>query len=83
MPRAAYLVDDFQDAYFEALLGNEASIFYSEIKNNDNLAEGHRLRLPPENRLLNFYTKDVEVASTLGVYRSVGEAVLTRLQSDD
>lgn len=83
MKRAAFLVDDLQDMYFEGLLASEASIFYSEIKNNDNLAEGHRLRLPPENRLLNFYLKDVEIASELGVYRSVGEAILARLESDD
>lgn len=84
MARAEEIVDDFQDMYFEALLANDSSILFFEIKNNDNLAGGgHRLRLPPENRLLNFYLKDVSVAADLGVYRSVGEALLSRIESDD
>jgi hypothetical protein len=82
MERVEALVDDFQDNFFEALLANEASVFYSEIKNSQNLDGGHRLRIPSENRLLSFYLKDVTVAGRLGVYRSIGEAVLSRLSSD-
>ncbi|WP_313054390.1 hypothetical protein [Pseudomonas lopnurensis] len=84
MERAARFVDDFQDEFFEALLANEASVFYSELKNNDNFGGGgHRLALPDENRLIRFYCNDVNVAARLGVYRSVGEAVLARIDADE
>jgi hypothetical protein len=84
MERAPRFEEDFQDEFFDALLANEASVFYSELKNNDNFGEGgHRLALPDENRLLRFYCVDVDVAARLGVYRSVGEAVLARIDADD
>jgi hypothetical protein len=84
MERATSFVEGFQDEFFDALLANEASVFYSELKNNDNFGEGgHRLALPDENRLLRFYCVDVDVAARLGVYRSVGEAVLTRIDADE
>jgi hypothetical protein len=82
MDRSTMLVDDFQDVYFEALLEDESSVFYSELKNNQNLAQGYRLYLPPENQLLFFYFGDVSVAAKLGVYRSVGEAMLSRISHD-
>jgi len=80
--RSQTLVDDFQDEFFEALLADESSIFYAELKNNQNLRQGHRLRIPAENRLLAFYLKDVAIAAKLGVYRSVGEAMLSRISFD-
>ncbi len=83
MLRAEAMLEDFQDEFFEALLASESSIFYSELKNNHNLAGGHRLALPSENRLLSFYLKDVKVAARLGVFRSLGEAMLSRIDSDD
>jgi hypothetical protein len=74
----------FQDEFFDALLASEASVFYSELKNNENFGDrGHRLALPDENRLLRFYCADVDVAARLGVYRSVGEAVLARIDADE
>lgn len=81
---ATRVEERFQDEFFAALLDNETSVFYSEIKNNDNLSgSGHRLALPDENRLLRFYCVDVDVAARLGVYRSVGEAVLARIDTDE
>lgn len=84
MERATRIEEGFQDEFFDALLANEASVFYSEIKNNHNFGGGgHRLALPDENRLLRFYCADVDVAARLGVYRSVGEAVLARIDADE
>jgi hypothetical protein len=84
MERATLIEAGFQDEFFDALLANEASVFYSELKNNDNFgAGGHRLALPDENRLLRFYCADVDVAARLAIYRSVGEAVLARIDADD
>jgi len=83
MTQATRLVDDFQDNFFDSLLRNESSIFYSELKNSHNLDGGHRLRILPENRLISFYLKDVQVAASLGVYRSLGESMLSMIDSDD
>lgn len=84
MERATRFVDSFQDDFFEALLANETSLFYSELRNNDNLGTGgYRLALPDENRLLRFYCADIDIAARLGVYRSVGEAVLARIDADE
>lgn len=84
MNRATSIEDSFQDEFFNALLTNEASIFYSELKKNDNFSGGGRRLAPPEeNRLLRFYFVDIGVAANLGVYRSVGEAVLSRIDADE
>lgn len=79
------VLEEFEDEFFDALLANEGSILYSELKNSQNLngGEGHRRAIPQENRLLAFYLKDVTVAARLGVYRSLGEAVLSRIDADD
>lgn len=84
MDRAALIVDGFQDEFFRALFADESSVLYAEVKNNHNYGGvGSRLHLPEENRLLRFYCANVEAADRLGVYRSVGEAVLSRIESDD
>lgn len=83
MKRLTAIIEYFQDVYFQALLANTSSVFFTEIRNSKNLREGSRLYLPAENRLLNFYCKDVSIAAELGVYSAVGEAILMRLESDD
>lgn len=84
MGDAMSIEEDFQGNFFDALLANDTSIFYNEIKSNDNFGEGgHRLALPEANRLLRFYCFDVSVAAGLGVYRSVGEAVLAIISADE
>lgn len=84
MERASYVADGFQDEYFNALLANDSSVLYTELKNNENTGDnGNRLALPDENRLLQFYCADVQMAARLGVYRSVGEAALAVIDADD
>lgn len=84
MARTTLVEDGFQDEFFNALLANETSVLYSELKNNQNLGNaGHRLALPDENRLLRFYCANVDVAARLGVFRSVGEAVLAHIDADE
>lgn len=84
MERATRFVESFQDDFFNALLADEASVFYHELKNSRNFGKGgHRLALPDENRLLRFYCFDIDVAARLAAYRSVGEAVLARIDADE
>ena len=82
MVPAQSIVDDFQDEFFAALLADESSIFFSEMKNNHNMAKGNRLLIPAENLLVSFYLHDVETAAKLGVYRSLGEAMLSTISND-
>jgi hypothetical protein len=83
MERVTQLEEGFQDEFFNALLANEASVLFGELKNNQNFGNGrHRFALPDENRLLRFYCVNIDVADRLGVYRSVGEAVLARIDAD-
>lgn len=84
MERATRFVEDFQDEFFDALLAHDFSVLYSELKNNHNFGgSGYRLTLPDENRILRFYCADVDVAARLGVYRSIGESVLARIDADE
>lgn len=84
MERATRFVESFQDEFFSALLADESSIFYTELKNNENYSgAGRRIAIPEENRLLRFYCFDVSVAARLEVYKSVGEAVLARIDADE
>lgn len=83
MKRFTAIVEDFQDVYFQALLANTSSVFFTEIRNSQNLSQGNRLYLPPENLLLSFYCKDVRIAAELSAYTSVGEAILVRIESDE
>jgi len=85
MEPAGLIAREFQEDFFHALFDDDASILFAEIKNSENLAgaQGHRLALPEENQLLAFYLKDVRIAGKLGVYRSAGEAVISRIESDE
>ncbi|MVW78092.1 hypothetical protein [Bordetella sp. 02P26C-1] len=84
MECATLMEESFQHEFFDALLANGSSILYHELKNSHNFGKGgHRLALPEENRLLRFYCCDIRVAARLGVYQSVGEAVLARIDTDE
>lgn len=80
IPRS--LRSDFGDLFFQALISDESSIFYSELKNNINNSDGYRTPPGPTSRLLSFYLNDVRVAQKHAVYRSVGEAVCQKIDSD-
>lgn len=79
MEHAMQYTGDFQNEFFHALLANDDSALYSELKNNGNYSGSV---LPDENRILRFYCADVDVAARLEVYQSVGEAVLARIDAD-
>lgn len=74
--------EDFVELFMDALLSDSGSRLYIELKNNENLNGRHRLALPPTNRILHFFFKDVSVAAHHGLYRAIGESVLRRLDED-
>lgn len=80
IPRS--LRSDFCDLFFQALISDESSIFYSELKNNINTSHGYRTPPEPNNKLLSFYLKDVRIAQKHAVYRSVGDTVCQKIDGD-
>ena len=82
LERPEVVREDFVELFIEALLADSTSRLYVELKNNKNLNGRHRLALPPTNRILYFFFKDVSVAAHHGLYRAIGEPVLRRLDED-
>lgn len=76
------LRSEFSDDFIRELMQDETSVFYSELKNNRNLAGRYRYYLPDENKLLNFFFKDVKIAARLGIYKGAGETVCQIIDSD-
>ena len=71
----------FVDHYLRELISDHTSVLFSEIRNNQNFAnsEGHRYRLPTNNRLLHYLFSDASVAERLGVWKPIGDQVLFEL----
>lgn len=74
--------EDFVELFMDALLSDNGSRLYVELKNNENLNGRHRLGLPSANKILCFFFEDVSVAAHHGLYRAIGESVLRRLEED-
>lgn len=72
--------EEFTDLFIQALIEDDTSIFYAELKNNHNLNGHHRLALPPENKLLRYFFSDVRVAAKFGIFRPVGETVCRTIE---
>lgn len=70
---------EFVDLYITELVKNEASVFYRELANNQNMAVGNRYWLPRTNRLLYFFLNDAEAAKHFHVYKAIGDYVLREL----
>lgn len=82
LERPEVVREDFVELFMNALLSDNSSRLYVELKSNENLNGRHRLALPPTNRVLCFFFRDVSVAAHHGLYRAIGEPVLRRLDED-
>ena len=71
--------EEFYEGYFKTILSNTSSIFYQEIKNNQNLSTGHSYALLEENRLLSFFFLKASVAEKFSVWKPVGEFMIAYL----
>lgn len=78
---STYKLGEFRDIYFTYLLNDPFSIWYSEIKNNQNLERGHKYDIPKENKLIHFLLSDANVAKNLAVYQSIGEYIKNKLDA--
>lgn len=72
-------VEGFQTEWLKALLDDQDSILYFEIKQNQWLASSGRYEYPVTNRLLHYYFADVHVAERLSVWKPLGDYLIDRL----
>ena len=72
--RAAFL-----DAFLKELLRDSHSVFFREIENNQNVSQG-RYEIPETNRLLHYFLGDPRVAEKLGVYKPIGDFLISFLR---
>ncbi len=70
---------EFIQTYLWKLMEQPSSIFYTELRNNQNLLSGGRYYLPESNRLLYFFLSDAEVAKENSAYKPVGDYILMLL----
>lgn len=81
IPRS--LRSDFGNLFFQALISDESSIFYSELKNNTGTSGTYRTPPISANKLLSFYLKDVRVAQAHAVYQSVAQALFQKIDGNE
>jgi hypothetical protein len=70
-------VFDFLDLYVRALLKNPRSIFYAELRDNQNISTRYHLR--ESSRFLQFFLADTKVAYDFRIYKSIGDYALSHL----
>ncbi|MDR6915105.1 hypothetical protein J2X66_001970 [Pseudomonas sp. 3296] len=74
--------EDFTDLFVAALIADNNSLLYSELKNNQNLNGRHRLALPTSNRIVYFLFNDITTAERLALYKPIGESVCRCIDED-
>jgi hypothetical protein len=77
---SVYGVHEFCTAFLTALVANNQSELYTEIKQNQNISFNTGYAFPPHNHLLHFLFSDATKAEHLGVWQPLGEYILTALQ---
>lgn len=72
---------DFSDKVLRDLIEDSGSRLYQEIEQNQNLSDKGGYAIPEENVLLRFLFGDAEVAHELGAWKSIGDAVISRIRA--
>jgi hypothetical protein len=71
---------DFVDLFVKELLRDSHSAFFREVQNNQNV-RGERYEIADSNRFLYFFLSDVTVAKDLGIYKPIGDYVISYLEN--
>jgi hypothetical protein len=75
-----YEVEDFCTEYMTALILNVQSTLYTEVRQNQDILSGGSYDFPEYNALLHFLFSDARNAQKLGVWKPVGEHLLSSLR---
>ncbi|MBV8891619.1 hypothetical protein [Bradyrhizobium sp.] len=65
------------------MISNSRSILYTEIKQNQNISSNSGYWFPEYNRLLHFLFGDAKTAERLGVWKPLGEYVISALRPEN
>lgn len=71
--------NDFVNLFVKELLRDPHSALFIEIENNQNNIANNRYDIIPSNRLLHFFLSDVRVAKEVGIYKPIGDFVISYL----
>jgi hypothetical protein len=75
-------VSDFSDDYFRIMIANSRSILYTEVKQNQNISADIGYWFPEHNRLLYFLLNDARKAERLGVWKPLGDYLISSLRPE-
>ncbi|WP_315805391.1 hypothetical protein [Bradyrhizobium sp. SZCCHNS3002] len=73
-------VQEFCDEYLRVMISNSRSILYAEIKQNQNISSKEGYWFPEQNRLLHFLFGDAKTAERLGVWKPIGDYLISALR---
>jgi hypothetical protein len=73
--------DEYIRNLFEALISKPSSPLYRELRDNQNCSYTGEYVLDESNPLLNFYLKDISIASNLNIYKPIGDYVVEYIKS--
>jgi hypothetical protein len=76
-------IDEFCDDYLRVMIANLGTILYTEIEQNRNISSNAGYWLPEHNRLLHFLFANAKTAERLGVWKPIGEYVISTLRLEN
>lgn|SRR3990167_3576890 len=72
--------EEYINTFFTALISHSESPLYRELRDNQSCSYTGEYYLDESNALLNFYFKDIDVASRLRIYKPVGDYVIEYIE---
>lgn len=73
--------DEYVKSLFEALISKPSSPLYRELRDNQNCSYTGEYDLDESNPLLNFYLKDIAIASDLRIYNPIADFVMEYIKA--
>ena len=72
--------DEYNTSFFTYLISNPNSIMYRELRDNQNRSHTGEYALDESNALLNFYLNDIRIAISVGIWKPVGDYVVSYIK---
>ncbi|EOY2723109.1 hypothetical protein ACP3BO_003336 [Citrobacter freundii] len=72
--------DEYNTNFFTYLISNPNSIMYRELRDNQNRSHTGEYALDESNTLLNFYLNDIRTAIDVGIWKPVGDYVVSYIK---
>lgn len=72
--------NEYNTNFFTYLISNQNSIMYRELRDNQNRSHTGEYALDESNALLNFYLNDIRIAISVGIWKPVGDYVVSYIK---